>query len=581
VKKLLCWLIDVAVGAAVVVLGVTGVMIVWNAAEKVRIVEQRMRGTVDGVACLVLASGILVLRVFVSRKPDAEPVGSLGQSAGGSHRRRRMLRLCCLLCSGVVVLVASLCLVNPFQVTDVAIGLVRGEKFFKGRPAHWWLDELDSHGLREEDARAVLTEGGPDALPVLAEVANNHDVNARSARLNAIRVLGGMKTAEAVPILRKLLADEDARIREDTTSALGELGPLAAAAVPDLYAILNRSTSDRDDRHDCRSALNKIAVKSAVQGVFWQQTDPGLEWTALTFSADGQELMGIRQPNPFIGEIHRWSVTGDPWNVVPLPDWVRTDAALSPDGRLAAVYGRGDLQLWDLTTRQVRTLEDNAGPLREVSAGRGPFLTFSRDGRTLAVADGRNLRLFDVGTGHRIHREKDHFQGLAGSIPGVAFSPDNKTLLVVTVKGDASELDALWLFDISTGQLLRRLLDAEPHQTITTFSPDGNLLATVADYGRQVNVWDVKSGRQVALLDPQVGGIAAVAFGPDSLTLAIGAWDRHLSIWDAQKGQKLHDLDWHHHAVSAVAFSPDGRTLASADSEGWVKLWDLSGDRLR
>jgi hypothetical protein len=575
-KMLLSWLIDVAVWMVIVGLGIVGIISWITADQQFLTAEQRTRYMVNGINCIIVAIGILVLRLFTFRQLDAKHGGSPVQSTGSSLRHHRVLRLCFLLSWVVIVLLGLVWVVNPFQVADVALGLFCGEKFFRGRPAHWWLDELDSRGPQSEEASVALKDGGIGALPVLAEVANNHDINARFGRLNAIRTLGSMKTAEAVPILRSLLADDDAEIRQEATAAFGALGPLATAAVPDLYAMLSRPTSEKDERHECRKALQKIAVKAAVQGVFWQQTDPGLEWKALVFSGDSKELMGIRQPRPFLGEIHRWSVTGDPWNVLTLPDWVKTDVALSPDGRLAAVYGSGDLQLWDLTTKQVRTLEDNTGPLPNPYPNASPFLTFSPTGRTLAVADGPTLRLFDVNTGYRMHREKGHFQGLDGYISSVAFSPDSETLVIVTMDTYLHRsADALWLFDIKTGKLLHRLLETEQHQTITTFSPDGKLLATVGIASRQVKVWDVKNCRQIAIIDPQVGGIKAVAFGPDSRALAIGAHDKHISIWDAPKGQKLRELDWHHYPVCAIAFSPDGRTLASADTQGWVKLWDL------
>ena len=69
------------------------------------------------------------------------------------------------------------------------------------------------------------------------------------------------------------------------------------------------------------------------------------------------------------------------------------------------------------------------------------------------------------------------------------------------------------------------------------------------------------------------GPVNAVAFSPDSTTLATTSDDRTARLWDAHTGHPTATLTGHTGNVNAVAFSPNGTTLATTSNDGTARLW--------
>src|SRR5262249_20226155 len=94
----------------------------------------------------------------------------------------------------------------------------------------------------------------------------------------------------------------------------------------------------------------------------------------------------------------------------------------------------GVVKLWDVATKTEQVTlgaVKDEDFLNEVSA-----LAFSSDGRTLAVAVDRVVRLWDVGTGSLVARLEGH----EGKVKCLAFSPDGTRL----APGAYDQMVRLW-----------------------------------------------------------------------------------------------------------------------------------------
>ncbi|GAA4629103.1 hypothetical protein GCM10023196_048380 [Actinoallomurus vinaceus] len=260
-------------------------------------------------------------------------------------------------------------------------------------------------------------------------------------------------------------------------------------------------------------------------------------------------------------------------------------AVTSADGSTLAIQGFEDhsMAIWDPVKRVRRgelplTPPTVTGRSRANSDG---LYALSDDGRLLAnIRENGDIEIWDVASAARKTTLTTH-RKLSSRTP-VAFSPDGRTLAVVTLAGYTTRLE-LWdvrsgtLRATSTGQRQDRSPAVAISQLDDTsqilFSRDGRTVIPAPDQG----VIDVATGRR--LIAPSTGLLKPRALSKDGI-LADHQFGAMISLWNARKTlRRLSDVRLDVDLVTWMRFSPDGRLLAIADPAGRIWLWDVANGR--
>lgn len=212
------------------------------------------------------------------------------------------------------------------------------------------------------------------------------------------------------------------------------------------------------------------------------------------FSTDGDLLVlgGVEPPPPTGGRaeggVRTWDVKNSRLSPSMSGHIAHVESvAISPDGRTIASASQDKALLWELETRKVSAKF-------EERLGLHPAMAISPDGTTLAIgarskssSTANEVALLDLKTA-KVIKKID----VGDNINAMAFSHNGKTLAVGT--GWASEGDVI-LLDPKLGEQTARLRGHQGSVMGVAFSPDDKTLATGSTDGA-VNLWDLPAKKR-------------------------------------------------------------------------------------
>ncbi|RSL44392.1 hypothetical protein CEP54_014706 [Fusarium duplospermum] len=250
-------------------------------------------------------------------------------------------------------------------------------------------------------------------------------------------------------------------------------------------------------------------------------------------------------------------VTRGPWNI-----------CFSADSTLIATYHSSCVVVHDVRTgRVVQTLGNHS---EGVTA-----MTFSPNGRHLATASAKVVRLWDLATGKEVQRLDDPSNNIENSVSNVVFSPDSSLLAVssqgtilvwdptITNDADSSSGDARYICHLALSQ-------------------DGSQVASTSE-DRTVGIWDVNTAKNIKVM---TGSFRETIFGMSFSTtqengLRMVSYANLVQCHNPISGQEVWverfgDESW----MRACVFSPDGNSIALVYSQV-AKIWDLSTRKIQ
>jgi len=311
--------------------------------------------------------------------------------------------------------------------------------------------------------------------------------------------------------------------------------------------------------HNTKKAESKYMMTTFAQlakggqqgeGITLEPGDPDASRFVELLRADGQPRMPYKQdPLP-------------PENLAVIERWVKEGARYDGDS---------PAEDWTAVLRKnTPVVVPEAYPVAvPVTA-----LAFSPDGTEVAASGYFEVTFWGAADGALNRR----LRGPAERVYEIAYSPDGKWM--ATAGGDPGRFGAvtLWLAEPSGGgKPVRDLLESADSVFAVAFSPDSKRVAA-AGADRAIRVWEVDSGKLVALIEDHADWVLDLAFNPDGKRLVSASRDKTCKVFDLAKKESLATFPGHAQTVYCVAFSPDGKLVASGGEDNAVRFWNADDD---
>ena len=165
------------------------------------------------------------------------------------------------------------------------------------------------------------------------------------------------------------------------------------------------------------------------------------------------------------------------------------------------------------------------------------------------------------------NRQRLLLKGPDSEVTSAAFSPDGLRIVTASRNGTAQ------LWDARTGLQIAVLAGHTKGVNDAAFSPDGARIVTASHDGT-ARLWDAQTGKMVTVLEGHENFVLSASFSPDGARLVTASQDTTARLWDAKSGAEIAVLKGHDGVVNSAAFSPDGLIVVTASFDGSARLWD-------
>ncbi|MUG98244.1 ABC transporter substrate-binding protein [Scytonema sp. UIC 10036] len=277
----------------------------------------------------------------------------------------------------------------------------------------------------------------------------------------------------------------------------------------------------------------------------------------LSFSPDGKIIAAGNEDR----QVWIWSREGKLLKTLPEHSSLVYGVSFSPDGKMLASFSADrTIVLWNVPEgKKLKTLTGHKSNVFSA--------IFSTDGKTLiSASDDTTIKFWRVDDG----RELKTLAGHSSAVRSVSISPDGKILASAGI----DTVIKLWGIN---SEDIRNLSEYTKKLFSISFSPDSK---TVVTAGNDLVLWRNLDGKKLRQFLGNKSELITTSFSPDGQILASGDTDGNILLCNLVNNKKCTLQEAHQTKVKSLSFSPDRKILASASEDKTIKLWDREGNLL-
>jgi WD40 repeat protein len=252
-------------------------------------------------------------------------------------------------------------------------------------------------------------------------------------------------------------------------------------------------------------------------------------------SPDGKQLISGTSPTRRDGTAYVWDIeTGEQVLAIATPNFEAQTVAFSPSGEFLAIasFDRPSIKVthWNASLQVHNAQTGDIIWSIENDHTDADFLMFSADSSLLVSETGGTVGIWEAESGELVRTIEVNADAAALSRTGEILATAAWTSSVLTMQQ----------YDLSTGELIQSFSQDVYGVQCSAFSPDGNLLAT-GSLDDTLRLWSITTGELLFTIESFLGmntvrfvaqRIAALAFSPDGMVLAMGSMDGTIVLWN-------------------------------------------------
>jgi len=322
----------------------------------------------------------------------------------------------------------------------------------------------------------------------------------------------------------------------------------------------------------------------------------GLSASGVAFSPDSKTLVVGGNNLPILWDVSSGSVigilqaqmSGDVWGP-------SSRVAFSSDGKYVVATGfdttfiegsegtRAILCIWETEKYDLIAMIKGHGGQYGQEIRR---VVFNPNNQEFAISNPSSIwSIQQVKKGKIIDKEEAFLTLTVGYERGatIAYAPDGQSILTSSQDG------TIRFWNAANGTLQKTLKLKDRLIWDMTYSPNGKLFAfTTSQIARstdqdlpntytnhKIQARDVKTNQLILDIKDLPQAINAIFFSPDSRLLASAGDDGSTRLWNVATGKQLALLQVNDQIIWDAAFSPDGTLIATASRDGTVRLWGV------